>query len=172
MQDEEDSTLQIHYLLPQNGFVNIWKIGIYCQTKALLPNRYLHFSNAPLKIKYIWESWGGAKCVCPMPPRKQKTQKKSLWDWTGSNSTGLCIRSKPTYAIHFVVNQLKGYSSGCLRKEFPWLCSRLPSLWTRSYFVKSVGHISEETVRKYIEKQKKVWMKRYHPLPKDRRILA
>ena len=68
----------------------------------------------------------------------------------------LFIRSKPTYAIHFVINQLKGYSSACLRKEFPWLRSRLPSLWTRSYFVESVGHISEETVRKYIENQKNV----------------
>ena len=66
----------------------------------------------------------------------------------------LFIRSKPTYAIHFVINQLKGYSSVCFRKEFPWLRSRLPSLWTRSYFVESVGHISEETVRKYIENRK------------------
>lgn len=68
----------------------------------------------------------------------------------------LFIRSKPTYAIHFVINQLKGYSSICLRNEFPWLRSRLPSLWTRSYFVESVGHISEKTVRRYIENQKNV----------------
>jgi len=84
----------------------------------------------------------------------------------------LFIRSKPTYAVHFVINQLKGYSSVCLRNEFPWLRSRLPSLWTRSYFVESVGHISEETVRKYIEDQKKVWKKRYHPLPEDKGIPA
>ena len=44
----------------------------------------------------------------------------------------LFIRSKPTYAVHFVVNQLKGYSSVKLRKEFPKLKSRLPTLWTRS----------------------------------------
>lgn len=37
----------------------------------------------------------------------------------------LFIRSKSTYAIHFVINQLKGYSSVCLRKEFPWLRSRI-----------------------------------------------
>lgn len=66
----------------------------------------------------------------------------------------LFIKSKPTYAIHFVVNQLKGYSSVVLRKEFPSLKSRLPTLWTRSYFVESVGHISEDTVKKYIENQK------------------
>ena len=68
----------------------------------------------------------------------------------------LFIKSKPTFAIHFVVNQLKGYSSVKLRKEFPALKSRLPTLWTRSYFVESVGHISDSTVVKYIENQKNV----------------
>lgn len=68
----------------------------------------------------------------------------------------LFVKSKPTYAIHFVVNQLKGYSSVKLRAEFPSLKSRLPTLWTRSYFVETVGHISEETVKQYIEKQKSV----------------
>lgn len=68
----------------------------------------------------------------------------------------LFISSKPTYAVHFVVNQLKGYSSVKLRKEFPKLKSRLPTLWTRSYFVESVGHISEDTMKKYIENQKNV----------------
>jgi putative transposase len=34
------------------------------------------------------------------------------------------------------------------------LKSRLPCLWTRSYFAESVGHISEATIKKYIEEQK------------------
>jgi putative transposase len=68
----------------------------------------------------------------------------------------LFVKSKPIYAVHFVVNQLKGYSSVILRREFPVLRSRLPTLWTRSYFVESVGHISEDTVKKYIETQKRV----------------
>ena len=68
----------------------------------------------------------------------------------------LFVKSRPTYAVHFVVNQLKGYTSVMLRKEFPKLRSRLPTLWTRSYFVESIGHISEETVKKYIEEQKYV----------------
>jgi putative transposase len=41
-----------------------------------------------------------------------------------------------------------------LRNEFTWLKSRIPTLWTRSYYVESVGHISEETIKKYIEDQK------------------
>lgn len=68
----------------------------------------------------------------------------------------LFVKSKPTYAVHLVVNQLKGYTSFKLREEFPELKSRLPTLWTRSYFVESVGHISEDTVKRYIENQKKV----------------
>ena len=49
---------------------------------------------------------------------------------------------------------MKSYTSRVLREEFPFLKSRLPSLWTRSYYCESVGDISEESIRKYIEDQK------------------
>lgn len=68
----------------------------------------------------------------------------------------LFVKGKPTLPVHFVVNQFKGYSSVKLREEFPFLRSRLPTLWTRSYYVETVGHISEDTILKYIEDQKKV----------------
>ncbi|MBT9259941.1 MAG: IS200/IS605 family transposase [Clostridiales bacterium] len=66
----------------------------------------------------------------------------------------LFVKTVPTNSPHFIVQQLKGCTSRILREEFPSLKSRLPSLWTRSYYVESVGHISEETIRKYIEGQK------------------
>ena len=66
------------------------------------------------------------------------------------------IKSKPVYAPHFVVQQLKGFSSRVLREEFASLRSRLPTLWTRSYFCESVGNISEDTIMKYIENQKNI----------------
>ncbi len=68
--------------------------------------------------------------------------------------THLFIKSSPILSPHYIVQQLKGFTSFQLRKEFPSLKSRLPTLWTRSYYCESVGHISEETVRKYIEEQK------------------
>ena len=64
------------------------------------------------------------------------------------------VKAKPVHAPQYLVNQFKGYSSFVLRKEFPALKSRLPTLWTRSYYVESVGHISEATIKKYIEDQK------------------
>lgn len=66
----------------------------------------------------------------------------------------LFVKSLPTLAPHFIVQQLKGISSRLLRQEFSQLKKRLPTLWTRSYYCESVGHISEATIRKYIEDQK------------------
>ena len=68
----------------------------------------------------------------------------------------LFVKSNPIIPVHHIVSQFKGYSSRVLRDEFPWLRSRLPSLWTHSYYCETIGHISEETIRKYIEDQKKV----------------
>jgi len=69
----------------------------------------------------------------------------------------LFIKSPPILAPHFIVQQLKGYTSYALRKEFPALKSRIPTLWTRSYYCESIGHISDEIVRRYIEDQKNQW---------------
>jgi putative transposase len=64
------------------------------------------------------------------------------------------ITGQPTEAIQHIVNQLKGYSSRMLRSEFPELRSKLPCLWSRSYYAGTVGHVSEYTVRRYIKAQK------------------
>jgi putative transposase len=66
----------------------------------------------------------------------------------------LFIKAQPVDSPHFIVQQLKGYTSRIMRQEFKSLVTRIPSLWTRSYYVESVGHISEETIKKYIAEQK------------------
>lgn len=68
----------------------------------------------------------------------------------------LFIGFDPRLMLHKIIKILKGSSSRILREEFPSLKSRLPSLWTRSYFSCSVGHIGEAAVRRYIEEQKNV----------------
>ncbi len=54
--------------------------------------------------------------------------------------------------IHKLIKQLKGRSSNILRKEFPNL-RKMPTLWTRSFFVSSVGNASEEIIQEYIKNQ-------------------
>lgn len=66
----------------------------------------------------------------------------------------LFVRTTPVDSPHFIVQQLKGYTSRVLRQEFGTLKTRIPTLWTRSYYCESVGHISADTVAKYIEDQK------------------
>lgn len=66
----------------------------------------------------------------------------------------LFVKSDPSFAPQEIVHQIKGYTARMLRSEFPSLVSRLPSLWTRSYYCESVGHISEITIKRYIEDQK------------------
>lgn len=64
------------------------------------------------------------------------------------------VKATPSDSPHIIVKHFKGFTSFTLRKEFPELTRRLPSLWTRSYYCESVGHISESVVKKYIEDQK------------------
>jgi len=53
-----------------------------------------------------------------------------------------------------IAYRIKGYTSHVLRRRFPKLKSRLPSLWSRSYYVGTLGEVSEEVVKRYIEAQK------------------
>jgi putative transposase len=65
----------------------------------------------------------------------------------------LFIQANPLLAPNSIVGALKGYTSHELREEFSSLRSSLPTLWTRSYFVSTHGHVSSETIKKYVEEQ-------------------
>ncbi len=62
----------------------------------------------------------------------------------------------PQFGIHRFVKRIKGVTSHHLRKEFVSLRKRLPSLWTNSYFVSTVGGAPLEVIKQYVENQKNV----------------
>lgn len=66
----------------------------------------------------------------------------------------LLLDVNPQIGIKSVVSKIKGFTSHELREEFPSLKSRLPTLWTRSKFVSTVGSVSMSVVMKYIKDQK------------------
>ena len=68
----------------------------------------------------------------------------------------LLMEVDPQFGIHKAVKQIKGRTSRILRQEFGTLRSRLPSLWTNSYFVSTVGVAPLSVIKQYIENQKKV----------------
>ncbi len=66
----------------------------------------------------------------------------------------LFIEGKPILTPNDIIGQIKGYTSHNLREKFAELRLSLPTLWTRSYFVSTHGHISDMPIKKYIAEQK------------------
>ena len=66
----------------------------------------------------------------------------------------LFIQGNPRLSPNFIIGQIKGNSSKKLRKEFKFLM-KMPTLWTRSYFVSTAGKVSQFVIQKYIEEQYK-----------------
>jgi putative transposase len=65
----------------------------------------------------------------------------------------LFVNCPPVLAPNQIVKRIKGRSSYLLRKEFPFLL-KMPSLWTRSYFVSTAGKVPSQTILRYIAEQK------------------
>jgi putative transposase len=66
----------------------------------------------------------------------------------------LLVVCDPQYGIHRLVKQIKGRSSRLLRQEFPHLKSRMPTLWTNSYFVATTGGATQQVIKRYVENQR------------------
>lgn len=68
----------------------------------------------------------------------------------------LLVEVDPQYGVHRLVKRIKGTSSRILRAEFSALRTRVPTLWTNSYFVATVGGAPLAVIKQYIENQKTV----------------
>lgn len=66
----------------------------------------------------------------------------------------LLVDVDPQFGVNKVVKTIKGKTSRILRDEFPYLKTKLPTLWTNSYFVTTVGSARLDVVKKYIQSQK------------------
>ena len=66
----------------------------------------------------------------------------------------LLMEVDPQFGIHKAVKSFKGYTSGILRQEFPYLKTKMPTLWTNSYFVSTVDGAPLEVIKQYIENKK------------------
>ncbi len=66
----------------------------------------------------------------------------------------ILMEADPQFGIHKAVKSFKGYTSKVLRSEFPFLKTKMPTLWTNSYFVSTVGGAPLEVIKQYIENQR------------------
>lgn len=66
----------------------------------------------------------------------------------------LLIEVDPQFGVHKAIKNMKGRTSKILRDEFPHLKTKLPTLWTNSYFISTVGGAPLSDIKQYIENQK------------------
>lgn len=66
------------------------------------------------------------------------------------------VRSRQVFDPSRLAAQLKGFTAHELLRIYPHLRRKrdAPVLWSKSYFCESVGHISQDTVQRYIQSQK------------------
>ena len=130
-----------------------------------MSERYAKNAGAVFSLKYhvVWcPKYRRSVLVNPVDARlksllRQKAGELGLTIHTMEvmpDHVHLFVEGDPTICVAEIVNGLKGYTSHALREEFPFLQSRLPTLWSRSYYAGSIGSVSEAVVRKYIEAQK------------------
>jgi putative transposase len=65
------------------------------------------------------------------------------------------ISAPPKISITSIAKYLKGITGRLLFKQYPDLRTKLwkGELWNHSYYVETIGSVSEENIRRYIEKQ-------------------
>jgi putative transposase len=73
----------------------------------------------------------------------------------------LLVGHEPTASASCVANRFRGYPLGVLREELRHLRSRVPTLWSSSLFVASVGVVGADTVRRCVDTRwERSWVKR------------
>ena len=113
-----------------------------------------HLVWCPKFRRPVFEGEVGKRLAELIPPIVEENGGEVLDLTVMPDHVHLFVSFPPTIAINQIMFRVKGSTSHQLRKEFPELNSRLPSLWTRSYYAGTAGHVSVETIQRYIERQK------------------
>ena len=120
-------------------------------------------SKAELYLHLVWATWQRLPLVTPEIEREvyrciqeqaQHLHCVVLAIGGMPDHVHLLVGCDPQFGIHRLVKYIKGTSSRYLRQEFPQLRRKLPSLWTNSYFAATVGGVTLETLKRYVEGQK------------------
>ena len=131
----------------------------------------VHYRTCECNINYhvVWSVKYRRKVLTPEIETYLKTVLNEIADEKGF-TIELCevgeadhvhcfITAPPKLSITDIVKYLKGISGRKLFMEYPDIRNSLwkGQLWNHSYYVETIGHISEETIRKYIEHQSKTY---------------
>ena len=134
---------------------------IYCiigyvstkKTRHAVYNINYHFVWCPKFRRAVLTGPVGDQLVQMIPQLVQDLGGEVLELVVRPDHVHLFASSPPTIVPYQIMHRTKAPTRHDLRERFPQLKSRLPSLWTRAYYVGTAGNVSSETIRKYIEAQ-------------------
>ncbi len=84
----------------------------------------------------------------------QETKSEMIEMETMPDHVHILVEVDPQFGIHRLVKRMKATSANILRKEFPYLRTKLPTLWS-NYFVSTVGGAPLAIIKQYIQNQKR-----------------
>lgn len=124
------------------------------RTRHAIYNITYHLVCCPKFRRPVLAGYVGERLSQLIPPLVNELDGETIELVVQPEHVHLFASFPPTIAISQIMHHIKGNTSHQLRSEFPELNSRLPSLWTRSYYAGTAGNVSAETIRRYIEEQK------------------
>lgn len=65
-------------------------------------------------------------------------------------SVRITIEVDPRVSVHKAIKFLKAQTSNILRKEYKSLTTRIPTLWTNSYFICTIGHEQSRAIDRFL----------------------
>ncbi len=72
-----------------------------------------------------------------------------------SDRVAIVLASSPLNAPHYIVQQLKRATSLSLRMQYQTLRTRIPTLWNREYYLRSLDAETEEKEEDFIEGERR-----------------
>lgn len=72
---------------------------------------------------------------------------------TDKDHLHMMVKSEPKLSLLQIVRRLKQMSTMAIWKKYGEYLHHVCYIWTDGYFVSSIGNVSQETIKKYIENQ-------------------
>jgi len=145
-------------MLNYTGLFDIISLMVYCKYKSnnnIVYSCKYHVVWCPKYRKKLLENAVAARLEEILSEVAEERSAEVIELEIMPDHVHLLVEVDPQYGIHKLVKQMKGRSSHLLRSEFSSLRTRVPTLWTNSYFVSSVGGAPLAVIKQYIENQKK-----------------
>lgn len=128
--------------------------NIYRKTKTTVSLINYHFVFCPRYRRKIFEN---TDVDARFKTLVLEISKANDWEVlaleTDKDHCHLFINVQPQISPAQVMKTIKGGTSLTLRTEFEHL-NKMPTVWTRSYFVSTAGNVSSETIKRYVETQR------------------